>query len=70
MIGNLMGWGGSGPLLINVDPKRVRPWEIWHLQSDNSKLYSVIERRPRVSLEEALQRTIEYYHANGKRWDW
>lgn len=70
IIGNLMGWGGSGPLLINVDPKRVRPWEIWHLQSDNSKLYSVIERRPKVSLEEALLRTINYYHSNGNRWDW
>ena len=49
---------------------RKRPWEIWHLQSDNSKLYSVIDARPQVPLEEALARTIAYYQANNFRWDW
>ena len=46
---------------IEVDPTRFRPWDIEHLQSDNTKLYSVIERRPKVSLEEALRRTINDY---------
>lgn len=50
---------------IITDPARVRPWEIWHLQSDNTKLYSVIQARPQVSLEEALRRTIADYQANG-----
>lgn len=50
---------------IEVDPARVRPWEIWHLQSDNTKLYSIIETRPQVSLEEALKRTIKDYYENG-----
>ncbi len=54
LIGELMG----KKLEIEVDPLRVRPWEIWHLQSDNTKLYSVINSRPRVSLKEALKRTI------------
>lgn len=54
---------------VYQDPARVRPWEIWHLQSDNKKLYSVIEARPQVSLEEALKRTINYYKQNGSRWD-
>lgn len=44
---------------IEVDSTRVRPWEIWHLQSDNTKLYSVIDRRPEVSLREALERTVK-----------
>ena len=47
------------------DPARVRPWEIWHLQSDNTKLYSTISARPQVSLKEALKRTIEDYQKNG-----
>jgi len=40
------------------DTKRMRPWEIWHLQSDNTKLYNTIITRPKVSLEDALKRVI------------
>jgi len=66
LIGDLMGFGSTS---INTDAERVRPWEIWHLQSDNTKLYGVIRQRPRVPLKLALQRTIDYYHANNNRWD-
>lgn len=55
---------------IRPDPERVRPWEIWHLQSDNSKLYAVIDARPKVELMEALGRTVDYFVANGGRWCW
>jgi nucleoside-diphosphate-sugar epimerase len=67
LIGKLMG---HEEVNINVDQARVRPWEIWHLQSDNTKLYSVIKSRPEVNLEEALNRTIKFYFENGKKWDW
>lgn len=66
LIGKLMGVD----IRIRVDPKRFRPWEIWHLQSDNTKLYSVIKMRPQVSLKEALKRTIDYFKANGNKWDY
>ena len=46
----------------------MRPWEIWHLQSDNSKLYNIIESRPETELSEAIRRTVEYFYANGERW--
>jgi len=55
LIGRLMG----REIEIEVDPSRFRPWDIEHLQSDNTKLYSVIDRRPEVSLKEALIRTIK-----------
>lgn len=55
MIGRLMG----KDIEIEVDPSRFRPWDIEHLQSDNTKLYSVIDCRPEVSLKEALIRTIK-----------
>lgn len=61
--------GNEGVKVIE-DPARVRPWEIWHLQSDNTKLYSVIDARPEVTLEEALKRTIKYYKDNGNKWDY
>lgn len=66
LIGRLMG---HARISIEVDQKRVRPWEIWHLQSDNSKLYGAIKARPEVTLEDALQRTIKYFRSNGNQWD-
>lgn len=61
---------GQPDLKIETDPERIRPWEIWHLQSDNTKLYSTIDYRPEVSLDKALIKTINYYRANGNQWDY
>jgi len=52
------------------DPTRDRPWEIWHLQSDNTKLYNAIQSRPNVSMESALAKTIRYYMDCGRKWPW
>ncbi len=65
-IGSLMGVD----VTVEQDPARIRPWEIWHLQSNNAKLHSVIETRPQISLDEALKRTIEYFKSNGNKWDY
>ena len=67
LIGRLMGYD---KINIEVDPARVRPWEIWHLQSDNTKLYSVIGERSRKPLEETLKEVIDDFWANGGRWIW
>lgn len=66
LVGKLMGYE---KIEIIEDEKRKRPWEIWHLQSDNTKLYQTIKERPETSLEEALSRTIEYFRGNGNKWD-
>lgn len=55
---------------VVMDPERCRPWEIWHLLSDNSKLYSVIESRPTTERKTALQRTVDWYASNGYKWAW
>jgi len=68
MIGTLMGCEKG--ININIDPRRVRPWEIWHLQSSNQKLHSTIEYRPQVTFREALKLTIDYFLSNGGRWVW
>lgn len=67
LIGKLMG---HELVEIEVDQARVRPWEIWHLQSDNTKLYSAIGTKTPTSLEEALTKTIQYFYQNGSKWDW
>lgn len=54
LIGQLMGV----QVKVEQDQARVRPWEIWHLQSDNTKIYSTITRRPEIILPKALLRTI------------
>lgn len=63
-----IAWGKKS-LEIGQDPNRVRPWEIWHLQSDNTKLYNVIDSRPMVSLDDALRKTIADFREHNK-WSW
>lgn len=65
LIGKLCGVPN---LEVAVDEARVRPWEIWHLQSDNTKLYAAITARPEVSFEEGLKATINDFIRNGKEW--
>lgn len=65
-IGELMGV----PVQVKEDEKRKRPWEIWFLRSDNTKLYSVIETRPKTTLDEALLLTIEDFRRSDNRWSW
>lgn len=56
-------------VVVEEDLDRIRPWEIWHLQSDNTKLYETIEYRPATSLVTALAYAVEYYTRNGNKWD-
>lgn len=61
MIGDLM----DKKILVKFDETRTRPNEIWHLQSDNTKLYNTIQTRPQISFKEGLIRTINDYKQNG-----
>jgi len=65
LIGKLMG---HETIEIVTDESRIRPWEIWHLQSDNTKLYSVIGQKTPTSLEQSLINTIKYFHNNNNKW--
>jgi UDP-glucose 4-epimerase len=66
MVGKIMR---DADITVETDPARVRPWEIWHLQSDNTKIYSAIEYRPETNLVDALRLTINYFKDNGNKWD-
>ena len=69
LIGMLMG---HPKIQIIEDRQRKRPWEIWHLQSDNSKLWACIGNQSKelTSLNNALKMTIDYFRENGNKWDW
>lgn len=60
----------SRPITVKEETSRCRPWEIWSLCSDNTKLYRTIEARPKVELGSALERVIRYFRDNGSRWVW
>ena len=64
MIGIFMG----KDIFVEEDDSRKRAWEVWHLQSDNTKIYETVGYRPEVTLEKAVQWTIEYYKDNPDKW--
>lgn len=73
MIGEVIGFkimDGFKRVKIVVDESRKRPWEIWHLQADNTKLHSVIDYRSETTLIEAIEKTVGYFRDNENRWDW
>ena len=63
LIGELMGYSHTE---VIEDESRKRPWEIWFLTSDNSKVNSVIDYRHQTSFEDGLSRTIESFAVSGK----
>lgn len=68
LIAQVMGFSDG----VNIIPEeaRMRKWELWNLRADNAKLYSVIDYRPRVSLKEAIRRTVADYRERGCKWCW
>ena len=64
--------GASMHVDVNVVPdhSRMRPWEIWSLQSDNTKIYSTIKARPTVDLIEACRRTVLSIASTGYNLSW
>lgn len=57
IIANKIGWSGK----VNWNTKPKRPGEIWLLNSTNHKITSKLGWAPKVSMDEGLDRTIEYW---------
>jgi len=55
-------------LEISLDKAKLRPRDIWHLKSNNKKIYGVIKERPTTSLADALRKTVKYYEDNDYTW--
>lgn len=61
LIGRLMG----KEITINIDKNKLRPWDVERLESDNTKIHSILTYRPKTSFEEGLLKTIDYFKKNG-----
>lgn len=68
--GHVAGYSISNDIKIQTVESRKRPWEIWHLLSDNTKIHKVIDYRPKVTLHDALKRTFQSYKDAGFKWCW
>lgn len=67
IIAKLMGWDS---IEIEVEKERLRPLDVERLQCNYSKAKRLCGWEPKVSLEEGLRKTIDWYGKNGNRWVW
>jgi len=61
---------GRDDLDIQVDERRLRRHDIERFRCDNTLLRRYVPYRPRWTMEEGLQKTIDWFEANGSRWAW
>ncbi len=58
------------PADIRVDPKRFRRYDIPVFSADNSKLKKWTGWSPKISIEEGLKLTVDWYLEHGSKWSW
>lgn len=56
-------------LEITTDSKRVRPWEIWSLRSDNTKIQKRIGAIRETDLKSCIRKLVMDYLENGFIWE-
>ncbi len=61
---------GKESIDIQIDPERLRPLDVEHLQCNYFKIYKLAGWEPVIDIKEGLQKTIEWFNANGKKWIW
>jgi nucleoside-diphosphate-sugar epimerase len=55
---------------IEFDEKRVRPFDVDVLVSDNKKAADLLGWKPKTKLENGLKRSIEWFRENDNKWPW
>jgi len=67
LVGKLVGYND---IEMKIEDSRLRPMDVSLLQCDYSKIKKFTEWEPTVCIEDGLNRTIDWYMENGKRWTW
>jgi len=61
---------GHKSIKINIEKERLRPLDVERLQCNYFKLHKLTGWKPKITLEEGLERTINWFKENGNRWLW
>lgn len=67
LIARLMG---KSDVDIFLDKSKLRTLDVDRLVADGSKAQKILGWEPKVSLEEGLRRTIDWFVNNGNHWPW
>jgi len=67
VIGPLMG---KPYFAVSIDPKRLRPYDVNHLECDYTKLNKMIGWKPSYSFEDGMKETIDWFTKKGMKWSW
>jgi nucleoside-diphosphate-sugar epimerase len=67
IIGRLMG---HDSVEMEVEEVRLRPMDVERLHCSYFKAMTMFGYGPKITLEEGLRRTIEWYRQNGGQWVW
>lgn len=67
LVGEVLG----KKLTIEIDPKKLRPHDVTHLEADSSKIsWKIGKMRERTPFSVGLMRTVEWFIENGAKWPW
>jgi nucleoside-diphosphate-sugar epimerase len=66
-LGHIMG---HDSIDIQIDPRRLRHFDIGLFQCDPSRLHGATGWKPQVGLEQGLQMTVDWFRTHGCRWVW
>lgn len=61
---------GHGSINIEVKEERLRPLDVERLCCDHSKFSKLTGWKPKTTLKEGLEKTIEWFNENGRTWVW
>jgi dTDP-glucose 4,6-dehydratase len=61
---------GVKDLRIEIDKNKLRRCDIDKFQCDNSKLVQYTGWKPKVSMQEGLEQTVQWFNENDRKWSW
>lgn len=67
MIGRITG---HDSVQIEIDQRRLRPLDVERLQASYFKLHKLTGWEPKVSFEDGLKKTVDWFNEHGKTWPW
>jgi nucleoside-diphosphate-sugar epimerase len=55
---------------IEIDPKRMRRYDIQEFRCDYTKLNQATGWAPEVDIHDGMRRTVDWFNDHGRRWSW